>query len=375
MTPQERPTPPRVAHPGPSATQSWLRLVLDLLPNPALVVDTDTGQVLVRNQAAAAVPTGPDAAVSLATGEEEPADRIAARLVTEAAGPDGAVLSWQTQTGKSRFQAFARAFPPTDGLASLVLLTFLDLTAQEAAERDLREAGEARDRFFSVATHELKDPLFSMQLSLQLLRHAAEKQGAVPPYVAHHLDVCGRQAGRLFRLIDNLLDVSRIRTGRLRLDPEPLDLRELAREAVSRFLEAAQAAGSVLEVDAAGEVIGNFDRMQLDQVLSNLITNALKYGAGRPVVVRVRQDGERAVLEVQDQGPGVAAVDHERIFEQFERAAAGHRKQSLGLGLYIVRSIVEAHGGTATVQSEPGQGATFVVTLPRNRLHHAEGKG
>ena len=356
-----------VARPNSGDERGWLALVLDLLPIPALVIEPSAGGVVVANPSARALLEATDR--HLAPGEPPgPRQLLLVRLAADAAGEQGTVVTWPMAAGEARFRVHARAVPPADGEGVLTLLSFLDETAREAAERELRSVIEARDEFFSVATHELKDPLFSIQLSLQLLRHATEKQGPVPPHVAHHLDVCGRQSDRLARIIDNLLDVSRIQGNRLRLDPEVIDLSELAREALTRLRETARSAGSELSLDAHGPVIGYFDRLKLDQVLSNLLANAMKYGAGRPVVVRVREEGSAAVVEVEDHGPGVAPADHERIFARFERASGWHQKESLGLGLYIVRSIAEAHGGTVTVRSELGRGATFTLTLPRNRL-------
>jgi signal transduction histidine kinase len=370
-TPEPHP-PQRVARPDPGGERGWLTLVLDHLPLPALIVDSANGQVVVRNQAASGVPpqTSPWAPVGPATTTGP--DDLLHRLVADAAGEGEATITWQAPEGDVRYRIFSRLLPPADGREPLALLTFVDVSGQEAAERELREAIAARDEFFSVATHELKDPLFSVQLSLQLLRHAAEKLGEVPAHVASHLDVAGRQADRLSRIIDNLLDVARIRGNRLLLDAETIDLAELAREVTSRFQETARSAGTTLTAETAGPVIGYFDRLKLDQVLSNLLTNALKYGAGKPVTVRARAAEDSAVLEVEDNGPGVATADQGRIFAQFERASGGHKKESLGLGLYIVRSIAEAHGGAAAVRSEVGRGATFTVTLPRNRIHHKE---
>jgi signal transduction histidine kinase len=111
-------------------------------------------------------------------------------------------------------------------------------------------------------------------------------------------------------------------------------------------------------------VIGRFDRLRLEQILGNLLSNAIKYGAGKPVIVWVRGDGEWAMLDVQDSGAGIAPEDQARIFERFERASAGHKRASLGLGLYIVRSLAEAHEGTVHLQSQPGQGSTFTVRIP-----------
>lgn len=335
-------------------------LVLELLPVPAIVLDSGTGVALVSNRPAA------DANLGGSANEMR-------QLIADAGSGGGVRVTGRGAGQELHFLAYSRKLPPADGEAPLVLLTFVPREPDASADERVREVIEMRDEFFSVATHELKDPLFSVHLSLQLLQHAAEKQGPLPPHVSHHLDVAGRQTARLSRLIDNLLDVSRIRSGRLQLDPEAIDLAELVREAAARFEETARSANSDLRVEADGQVIGYFDRLKLDQVLSNLLTNALKYGAGRPVVVRVRESGDAATLEVQDRGPGVAPADRERIFARFERATGDHKRDSLGLGLYIVRSIAEAHGGTATVRGEPGEGATFVVTLPRNRVHYKAG--
>ena len=169
---------------------------------------------------------------------------------------------------------------------------------------------------------------------------------------------------RLGHLIDNMLDFARIANGRFELDLETLDLCDLARQVVARFQGQASSSGTAVMMEPCPPVVGRFDRLKLEQVLGNLLSNAIKYGAGRPVVVRVRPEGEWAVLEVQDGGAGIAPEDQVRIFERFERASDGHKRASLGLGLYIVRSMVEAHGGSVQVRSQPGQGSTFTVMIP-----------
>ncbi len=197
----------------------------------------------------------------------------------------------------------------------------------------------------------------------------ALKQGAVPAEaLIQRLDVSKRQGERLARMIENLLDVARINNDRIQPDLETLDLCELIHDVLARFQEPAHEAGVPLTVEPCPPMIGYFDRMLLEHVVGNLVSNALKYGAGRPVALRLGGDDETARLEVEDHGVGIADGDIGRIFGRFERASSGHRDKSLGLGLYIVRNLVEAHGGTIAVRSAPGRGSTFAVTLPRKRL-------
>lgn len=365
----ERPSP------GEGRERDWLSLMLDLQPFPSLVVDLGSAAVVVDNRAARGVPLGPWAVASAAAVSyaERAGVRVEAvelaRELTTAAGAGGTEIAWHAPDRTLHFRVYCHRVPPAVAQSPLAVLTFLDVTEQKETEEELHQALAIREEFFSIATHELKDPLFSLQLSNQLLRHTVARQGEIPEHIRHHLEVGQRQTERLSRLIDNLLDVARITNRRLQLDIEALDLGELVSEAAGRFQERAEPAGTPIVVEAAPEpVIGYFDRLKLEQVVGNLLSNALKYGGGQPVAARVRGDEETAVIEVEDHGPGIAAGDRDRIFGRFERASAGHRKESLGLGLYIVRSLVEAHGGRIGVRSEPGQGATFTVTLPRKRL-------
>ena len=165
---------------------------------------------------------------------------------------------------------------------------------------------------------------------------------------------------RLVRLIDNLLDVSRIASGRLHLDLVPVDLAAVVTEALDRLEHAEQA--QIIRIMESTP--GQWDRLRLDQVITNLVSNALKYGEGRPIEITVRHDGTDALLQVSDQGIGIAAEHQERIFERFERVVADRRYAGFGLGLWITSRIVEEFGGSLSVRSEPGTGSTFIVRLP-----------
>jgi signal transduction histidine kinase len=372
MNTREQETSHRGDSPPSSDERSCLELMLKLQPFPCLVVETETAQPVLSNEEARRmlfdVPPGVaglDAcyATDADGGRIEP-EEVIPYVVGRDDGGDGVELTWHAPGRRQFFRIASRALPCKDGTNALSMLSFLDLTGQKLAEGELRDAVEARDEFFSVATHELKDPLFSLQLSIQLLRHSAERQGPVPPHVLQHLDVSERQVTRLGRLIDNMLDVARIVNGRIDLDMETLDLCELAHQVVARFLSQATSSGASLSAESCRPVVGRFDRLKLEQVIANLLSNAIKYGAGKPIVVRVRGEEPWAVLEVQDHGAGIPLEDQERIFGRFQRASAGHKRASLGLGLYIVRSLVDAHGGSVRLLSHPGQGSTFTVLIP-----------
>ena len=249
--------------------------------------------------------------------------------------------------------------------------------AEEARELErLREAVRARDEFLSVASHELKTPLTPLQIKLTAMLRAIEQRPEAPldpQRVAKDLDLARRQVRKLADLIEDLLDVSRISVGKLQLSPEPMDLAPLVREVVTRYAPQATQAGCAVEVETAAPVAGTWDKQRMEQVVTNLLTNALKYGAGKPVHVRVAVEEGQAVLSVRDEGIGIAPEHHAQVFERFMRAVSDRHYSGLGLGLFITREIVQAHGGRIEVQSELGQGATFTVRLPQQAPAPAAG--
>jgi len=174
-----------------------------------------------------------------------------------------------------------------------------------------------------------------------------------------------RQIQNMVRLIDDMLDVTRMRRGALSIRPKPTDLAALARGVIADLAQQAEAAGSVAELRAPARIEGVWDDFRIEQVLTNLLTNALRYGGGKPIEVTVAEAGDTALMTVRDNGMGVAVEDQERIFEQFERTDDSRKRApGLGLGLYITRQIVLAHGGRIQVESAPGLGAAFRVELP-----------
>ncbi|MDQ3364726.1 MAG: GAF domain-containing protein [Myxococcota bacterium] len=232
-----------------------------------------------------------------------------------------------------------------------------------ALYRELQQAVRVRDDFLAAAGHELKTPLAALLMHVESLQRQL-RRGVVPSNLAPRLDKAARAGTRLERLIDELLDVSRITAGRLDLEAEWVSLDELVRDVVERFVEQAESAGCSITVHTE-PVTGTWDRSRIDQVISNLVANALKYGRGMPVELSVGTSGDAAVFRITDHGIGVAAAEQARIFERFERAVENRDFGGFGLGLWIARQIVAASGGSIDVVSAPGQGATFTVRLPR----------
>ena len=226
----------------------------------------------------------------------------------------------------------------------------------------------ARDEFLSVASHELRTPLTSLRLEVaNLLRLARRNELGADPRLLARVEKIDAQTARLHRLVDELLDASRIAAGRLELELEEVNLAEVAEEVGLRFRDEAARLGSRLVVRAPIAAIGYWDRGRVDQVISNLVANAIKYGEGKPIEIAVETTADRAVLAVRDNGVGIALGDHERIFGRFERAVSSRNYGGIGVGLWTVKQIVDALAGTVTVDSQPGMGATFTVALPRSR--------
>ncbi|ATB47503.1 hybrid sensor histidine kinase/response regulator [Corallococcus macrosporus DSM 14697] len=248
-------------------------------------------------------------------------------------------------------------------LANVEALLRLQSRAQAAVR--------ARDEFLAIAAHELRTPLTALRLNLErVLHHLARTPGdtlsrkTIEASTAPAL----RQLVRLQQLLDTLLDVSRVGSRRLRLHLEMMDLAEAARDVAQRLAMNARAAGVDLTLALPSHpVLLAGDRLRLEQVISNLLTNAFRYGEGKPVQLSVEAQADTLQLRVRDQGIGIAEQDQARIFNRFERAATSGGSDGLGLGLYIAREIVAAHEGTLTVESRPGAGSTFQVTLPRHR--------
>lgn len=262
---------------------------------------------------------------------------------------------------------------PTGAWEGRAIAIARDTSERERAEaerellyRNALEAVRARDEFLSIASHELKSPLTALSLQLHAMIRPGASELVLPEPTGKKLRFAARQTERLTKLLNELFDVSRIHAGRLSLDLEEMDLSALVRDVAARFADSAAHVHSELVVKAKEPCVGRWDRMRLEQVVVNLLSNAIKFGSGQPIELRVEvvEHGTVARFSVRDRGIGIAPEDIERIFSRFERAVPSRSHAGLGLGLYIVRQIVVAHGGTVRVASKPGEGAEFYVELP-----------
>ena len=236
---------------------------------------------------------------------------------------------------------------------------------REETQEHLAKALRLRDEFLGIASHELKTPLTALLMQIQGVQRLMRSDPAAARYEPR-LERASAAGFRLERLINELLDVSRIAEGRLRLEPEQFDLGHLVEEVAGRFGEiAGQAENIRIEVEPG--ILGRWDRLRIDQVVTNLLSNAIKYGAQRPIEIGTHRDANDAVITVRDHGIGIAKDQQERIFGRFERSEQARSYGGFGLGLWIAREIVGSSGGTIGVESTEGNGACFTVRLPMER--------
>ena len=258
-------------------------------------------------------------------------------------------------------------------------------------DRELRSAVAVRDEFLALASHEFKTPVTALQLQLQAVLTTLEKRrgdgpdqggaaagsavgdaagvslgGPVLDRLEARLRFAQRQVQRLTRLVDNLLDITHLAAGTLGVELEAVDVGAVLAEVVERHQPELRGAGCVVRLSLGPALDGRFDRLRLDQVFSNLLSNAMKFGARRPIDIHAKSDAQAIHVQVRDQGIGVSPADQERIFDRFARAVSERNYGGFGLGLWLARQAARALGGDITIDSQPGEGASFTVTLPRS---------
>jgi signal transduction histidine kinase len=321
----------------------WLETILDRTPTPLILVHAPTGALYFANRAARELQGG-----NGTNGNSH--------LKVPFDGEPHEV-EWGGRT----FVATGAEIPAGLGHESMRVLSLVDVTRLKQVEVELQNAIHVRDDFMSIASHELHTPLTPLKLQVERLRRGSRGNDDL----GTKLTIVERQVDRLTNLVNQLLDVSRITGGKLRLQTEEVDLGAVVTGLTEALEVEVQRSGSTLDVNIEKDVVGRWDPTRIEQIAQNLLANAIKYGEGKPIEVGVSAENGWARLSVRDHGIGVAADQQARIFERFERAVPSRHYGGFGLGLWIVRQIVEASGGKVRVESEVGAGSTFTVELPR----------
>ncbi|MFP2908638.1 PAS domain-containing protein [Pyxidicoccus sp. 3LFB2] len=362
-----------------SNQQQWLESVLNRIPIAFLLLEPGTGKALFANQAAhlmaggrfpLGIPTSEYGGVYRLTddaGVPIPLEQIPGVRAARGERFRQVPVVWHTPLRRYALVTDSELLPAMHGHPATVVLALQDVTRLKQTELQLQEAVRLRDEFLTVASHELKTPLTPLQIKLQGL--AREARAKVSPArlqerVLSTAECASSQIRKLAALINDLLDVTQLTGETLSLQREFVDLAVILHEAADQFRVQAAQAGSELVVHAPEPVVGWWDRHRLEQVVRGLLSNAIKYGPGRPVVLTAERRKDQARVTVRDEGIGIAPENLSRIFEKFGRAVSASNYGGLGLGLYITRTIVEAHQGTIRAESRPGAGATFIVELP-----------
>ncbi len=242
--------------------------------------------------------------------------------------------------------------------------TTVEELRQQNAE--LTAAVAARDTFIAVAAHELRNPMTPMIGQIDLLMNGLRDGRYSREQIEERLERVRNVMNHYLKRSATLLDISRITTGKLRLEPTSFDLSELVQEIIGTFSAAARHADTPLRLDAPASIPGTWDQLAMEQIIDNLVSNAIKYGARRPVEICAEDRGDEVGISVRDHGPGISADDQARIFGRFERAVGSdERRSGFGVGLWVVGQLVEVMGGTIRVEDAKGGGSMFTVTLPR----------
>lgn len=276
--------------------------------------------------------------------------------------PSPGVVKWVLSRGRCTFE------PNSDRPLRFAGVVY-DISERRVKEEATRYAAKIRDQFFQIAGHELKTPLTCLHLQIQVMEWEMRQKHADTfslDRIATGLKKQQNHLKRISRIVDNILDESKITVGRLLLQFEHFDLAEMVQEVFEDFEVTAKAFEVEVSYKSKHSVPGMYDRYRMEQVLQNLLLNAIRFGNKKPVQVEVLKDGDHALLIVRDNGYGIKEEDQERIFERFERVISENEISGMGLGLFISRNIVRDHKGDIFIKSEPGEGTEFTVRVPLN---------
>jgi PAS domain S-box-containing protein len=372
-------SPPVEAERSPlQETEARFRLLVDAVKDYAIFLLDPTGRVATWNPGAKRI-NGYEASEIIGQHfsrfyPEEDVRAGKCERELEIATRDGQFEEegWRVRKDGTTFWANVLIAAVHNGAGELIGFTKVtrDLTERRRLQEEqislarAQEAIRLRDEFLALASHELKTPLTVLQIQLDSLRN---HPGTADQKLVTKLDRAARSSDRLTRLVGSLLDVSRIATGKFALELKPFDLGESLGRLIDLMRPAAAKAGCELSLTSAGPLEGVWDQLRVEQIVTNLIANAIKYAAGTPIEVDARGDGAEVVITVRDHGPGIPAGEHDRIFGRFERAEAIGHHGGMGLGLYLAREIVEAHGGTISARDADGGGALFEVHLSQRK--------
>ena len=268
---------------------------------------------------------------------------------------------------KSKVNVFVALYQQRNEVKRQVAILEERRKALDATKAELEHAVKMRDDFMSLVAHELRTPLNTLYVETQLRQLQLERgdqQAFSPANLRAMIDRDGHQIRSMIRLISDMVDVSRIKSGRLSIRPEAANLSQLLQRVVEGMAQQAQAAGCAIQLSIEDDVTGFWDEFRIEQVVINLLTNAFRYGCSKPVDVSLARGDEVAEICVRDHGIGIAPDAQQKIFQKFERLESANVREGLGMGLSIAKQLVGAHDGDIIVESVPGEGAVFRVSLP-----------
>ena len=353
--------------------QRWLEAILDTLPTPLVLMDPMATRPRFANQAALLLAGGVFAGrarpadLKLTNAEGEPLADEDLPLHRAARGEklNGELVSFVGELGKGSVVAFSERLPAQHGNTETVLVNLHDVSVLKGAEATLITALSAREDFIAVGSHELRTPITALKFQVRNAIKTWDRPELIGNPAEHALGYLRQMQAsieRLARLAEYLLDVSRLSSSEFQLKLTSFALEELVREVALRPGEGGPP--PPVTITTSGDTTGEWDRNRLEQLISNLVENARRYAPG-PIELIVRGTADQVTLEVKDHGPGIDPNVLPRIFERFSRARAQEDNRGFGLGLWIVSQLATHHGGTVVAKSTLGEGAQFIVTLPR----------